>query len=110
MKKWMKKLIVFMLAIAFVVGVDSCRHKGESSSNDEIYKAKDCAVAAFEDTMPEEYTIVTAKGNVGEDRKDSIYEITLTYTIGEDDEHFSYWYKISVEENDCTILEEKPCD
>ena len=99
-----------MVAIAIVVGVDSCRHRGESSSNEEIYRAKDWAVAAFEDSMPEDYTIVSAKGSVGEERKDSIYEITLTYTTGDDDERFSYWYKISVEEEDCTILEEAAID
>ena len=108
MKKWMRKLIIFMVAIAIVVGVDSCRDKSKGESEDDIYKAKDYAVSVFEDTMPEDYTIVTAKGSVGEERKDSIYEITLTYTVGDADEKLSHWYKVSVEEEGCTVLEEKP--
>ena len=107
MKKWMRKLIVFMVAIIIVIGVDSCRDKRKGASEDEIFVAKDYATAVFEDTMPEDCTIVSAKGSTGEDRKDNIYEITLTYTIGEDDEKLSHWYKISVEESGCTLLEEK---
>ena len=106
----MKKLIIFMIVIVLVIGVDSCRNKRSGSSDDEIYVAKDYATAAFEDTMPEDYVIVSAKGSTGESRKDSIYEITLTYTIGEEDEKHSQWYKVSVEKEGCTILEEKSAE
>lgn len=106
MKKYGKKLIVFLVAIILVVGVDSCRDKRNDTSNDDIYKAKDYAIALFEDTMPENYTIVNAKGSTGDERKDAVYEITLTYTIDDEDEKFSQWYKISVEEEGCTLLEE----
>lgn len=103
----MKKLIIFMIVVALVIGVDSCRDKRSGNSDDEIYVAKDYATAVFEDTMPEEYTIVSAKGSIGEARKDSVYEITLTYTIGDEEEKHSQWYKVSVEKDGCTILEEK---
>lgn len=107
MKKWMRKLIVFMVAIIIVIGVDSCRDKRKGTSNDEIFVAKDYATAIFEATMSGDYTLVSAKGSTGEDRKDNIYEITLTYTIGDEEEKHSHWYKIAVEESDCTLLEEK---
>ena len=110
MKKWIRKLMFFMLVMILVIGVDSCRHKEKGVSNEDIYKAKDYAVSVFEDTMPKDYTLVNAKGSVGEERKDSIYEITLTYTIGDGDEKFSHWYKVDVQESGCTMLEEKACD
>ena len=106
----MKKIIIFVLALVFVIGLESCRDKRVGESEDDIFKAKDYAMSVFEDTMPENYTIVAAKGSVGEKRKDSIYEITFTYTIGEDDEKFSHWYKVSVEESGCVILEDEPRD
>ena len=96
-----------MIAVAIVIGVDSCRDKRNGGEEDEIYAAKDYATAVFEETMPDDYVIVKAKGNVGEERKDNIYEITLTYTVGEDGEELSHWYKIAVEKDSCTVLEDK---
>lgn len=110
MKKWMRKLIVFMVAIIIVIGVDSCRDKKKGISDDEIFVAKDYATSVFEDTMPDDCTLVSAKGSTGEDRKDNIYEITLTYTMGDEGEKKSHWYKISVEVDSCTVLEDAPVD
>ena len=103
----MKKLIIFLVIVCIVIGVDCCSDKRSDKSEDDIYVARDYAMSVFEDTMPDDYTIVKAKGTVGDIVKDSIYEITFTYTIGDDDEEFSHRYTVSVEEDECTILEEE---
>ena len=56
--------------------------------------------------MPDDYVIVSARSSIGQDASDNVYAITLTYTIGEDKEEYSYGYKISVDGTEFAILEE----
>lgn len=77
-------------------------HKTE----EDIYKAQEYAVSVFGETKPDDYVIVAARMSVGHDASDNVYDITLTYTIGEDKKEYSYGYKISVNGTEFAILEE----
>lgn len=102
----MRKLIIFFIAIVLIIAVDSCSDKRSGDSEEAIYKAKDYAISVFHDTMPENYTIIKAKGKVLDKKKDNIFEITLTYTIDDDDKQFAHCYTVSVDGESFSILED----
>ena len=102
----MKKLIALFLALSCVLALAGCKNKPMKETEEDINKAKDFAVSVFNDTMPDDYVIVSARSSIGQDASDNVYAITLTYTIGEDKKEYSYGYKISVDGTEFAILEE----
>ena len=106
----MKKFIALLAVILYVIPLAACVVKPMEESDEDIYKARDYAVSFFRDTMPEEYIIISSKGSVGNVVDDDIYYITLTYTVGDDEEQFSCRYKISLEGTTFSILEETPLE
>lgn len=103
----MKRWLVLVMVSIFLFGLIGCNKPvDEEAWNQDIYHARDYAMSVFKDTMPEDYVIVQSKGSIGDNAEDSIYIIKFTYTIGDDDTHLYYTYKVSVEGTNCTIVEE----
>lgn len=102
----MRKLIALFLALSCVFALTGCNSKPMDETEEDINKAKDFAVSVFHDTMPKDYTIVASRSSIGQDASDNIYDITLTYTMGDDKKEYSYGYKISVDGTEFSILEE----
>lgn len=101
----MKKIITLLLLVC-LLALAGCNNKPMDEPEEDINKAKDFAVSVFHDTMPKDYTIVASRSSIGQDSSDNVYDITLTYTIGEDKEEYSYGYKVSVDGTEFAILDE----
>ena len=101
----MKKIITLLLLV-YLLALAGCNNKPMDEPEEDIYKAKEYAVSVFNDTMPDDYVIVAARSSIGQDASDNVYDITLTYTIGENEEEYSYGYKINVDGTDFSVLEE----
>ena len=101
----MKKIITLLLLVC-LLALAGCNNKPMDEPEEDIYKAKEYAVSVFNDTMPDDYVIVAVRSGIGQDTSDNVYDITLTYTIGEDEEEYSYGYKIKVDGTDFSVLEE----
>lgn len=109
MKKSITRALTIGLILACIIGFIGYQKANDrliDEPEEDIYKAKEYAVSVFNDTMPDDYVIVSARSSIGQDASDNVYAITLTYTIGEDKEEYSYGYKISVDGTEFAILEE----
>ena len=102
----MRKLIALLLALSCVLALAGCKNKPLDEPEEDIYRAKEYAVSVFNDTMPDDYVVIAARSSIGQDASDNVYDIILTYTIGKDEEEYSYGYKISVDGTDFSVLEE----
>ena len=102
----MKKLIAMLLALSCVFALAGCKYKPVDEPEGDIFRARDYAVSVFNDTMPDDYVIVGILSSIGQNGSANVYDIKLTYTIGGDQEEYSYGYKISVDGTIFSILEE----
>lgn len=102
----MKKLLAFLFTLIPILCFVGChRYIPLDEPDEDIFKAKDYAVSVFNDTMPNDCTIVSVTASIGDNADDSVYDIKITYTT-RDDGDFSYFYKICVDGADFSILEE----
>lgn len=102
MKKWM----ALLLALSCALILTGCKNKPIDETKENIYRARDYAISVFNDTMPEDYVIVSVRSTVGEKVDDAVYDITLTYTIGEAKDEYSYGYEICVDGTEFSVLKE----